>query len=158
MTINKQWLTPKDLFEEFGFSRGGSIMTLPQKHRSKWIKEEIELLRKSIEENEPLEEISKVISNRTAAAILTKANTLGYGYKYNKNDGLTYFKDVINHKNRSCKKKAGTTGNNDNASIPKIEVNIADLDEIIALHKEIITPHINIINQLEMIKSKQWSH
>ncbi len=103
----------------------------PQLHRSRWKKEEIDFIEELIAENKPLEEIAKVISLRTAAAILTKANSLGYGNYRNKSDGLTYFKEEIKHKNRSHKdkyiptKEADTVGNEDTKSIAKIAIDIA---------------------------------
>jgi len=104
-----------------------------QEHGTRWKEEEIDFIEKSIADNKPLEEIAKTISLRTTGAILKKANDLGYGNFNNKNDELTYFKDDMKHKNRSCKdksiptkKKVDTTGKEDTDSIPKAKVGIAD--------------------------------
>ena len=75
----------------------------PQMHRSPWIKEEDSIIHKLIEINEPLENIHKILRLRTKSAIYTRANNLGYGYKRNNDNGLTYFIQDINHKNRRTK-------------------------------------------------------
>jgi len=104
---------------------------IPQPHRSKWTDEETSYMKESIENNATLDEIAKVIFERSHGAILTKANSLGYGNYRNKNDGLTYFKDEIKHKSRSYKdksiptKEADTVGNEDTDSIPKTAVDNA---------------------------------
>jgi hypothetical protein len=110
----------------------------PQAAGTRWTQEELDFIEKSIADNKPLEEITRVISIRTTGAILTKANSLGYGNYYNKTDGLTYFKDEINHKNRSCKdkdiptKEVDPTGKEDTDSIPKIEVTLASYEGSLA--------------------------
>jgi len=111
----------------------------PQKHRSNWIQEELDFIEKSIiADNKPLEEIAKVISLRTTGAILTKVNSLGYGNYYNKTDGLTYFRNEIKHKERSCKNKSiptqkvDTTGKEDADSIPKTAANLASYEGSVA--------------------------
>jgi len=134
----------------------------PKVHGTRWKQEEIDFIKESIKDNKPLEEIVLTISLRTPAAILTKVNSLGYGNYTNKTDGLIYFKDNINHKNRSCKNKSiptkqdvgtvDTTSKKATDSVPQIQIDITDLEEIIALHKKIITPHLNIIEKLEKIK------
>ena len=112
---------------------------MPQKHRSKWIQEEIDFIKESISEGATLEDITKVISERTPPAILTKANSLGYGNYCDKKSGLTYFKDEIKHRLRRKKdsaevdesiptpfdKKIGTVDVADTEIIPKIKGDIS---------------------------------
>ena len=60
-------------------------------HGSTWTKSEEKIILECIQHNLPLEDISKIIIKRSRSAIYTKANSLGYGYKRNDDDGLTYF-------------------------------------------------------------------
>ncbi len=104
---------------------------IPQPHKSRWKPEEIDFMEKSISEDKTLEEIAKVISQRSLGAILTKANNLGYGNYHNKSDRFTYFKSDIKHKTRSCNSKFTSTTEVDNdvkvdtGIIPKTADNVA---------------------------------
>lgn len=105
----------------------------PQKHRSKWIREEDTFIVGCVSKNKTLNDIQEVISLRTDKAILKRANDLGYGYYTNHDDGLIYFKSSIKHKNRSCKEKnsptkeaADNSCKNNTDIIPKKAITIAD--------------------------------
>ena len=102
---------------------------IPQANGTRWKQEEIDFIKESIKDNKTLEEIAEVISLRSKGAILTKANTLGYGNYTKKIDGFRYFKDNINHKNRSCKnKRIPTKKEVDTDSITKTVVNLASYE------------------------------
>ncbi len=109
-----------------------------------WIEEELSLLKKYIEQGISLEDTSAFF-NRSVPSIISKANRLGYGYKTNKTDGLKYFTENINHKNRRTKaemhegkeflslatenKDSQRTDNEvDTVIIPKVEINLIDID------------------------------
>ncbi len=110
----------------------------PQPHRSSWKEEEDAFIIECITNNNPLEEIQKVISLRTDKAILKRANDLDYGYYTNSDNGLIYFKEEIKHKHRSCKDKSISTTEVDNdvkvdtGIIPKAADNIAFYEGSIA--------------------------
>ncbi len=120
----------------------------PQPHKSRWIREENNILLVSIENGISLAGISEIISLRSQGAICTRANYLGYGNKRNKDDGHTYFHKEINYKNRRTKEEmykerekipiepTSSTGTNievDNDIISKVEISVADLDKIIKI-------------------------
>lgn len=105
---------------------------IAQKHSSKWTHDETNFLRTSIKNGKSLEDVMKIISLRTDKAILKKAHEFGYGNHRNKKDGLIYFKNNINHKERRCKnesistsKEADTIGSEDSSSIPKKAIDVA---------------------------------
>lgn len=105
---------------------------IPQPHRTKWTPDEHNFIKESIENNKTLEEVVETISLRTPGAILTKINSLGYGYHHNEKDGLIYFKNSINHKKRKYKdesittpKEVDITGKEDSSIIPKKAVDNA---------------------------------
>ncbi len=121
----------------------------PQVHGSRWTTDEDNILHESIQKSLSLEDISKIIKLRSHSAIYTRANSLGFAYKRNNDDGLTYFHTEINHKNRRTMKEimegkesasipiestdsTGTDIEVTNDSIPeKIEIDIVDFDIII---------------------------
>lgn len=77
--------------------------SIPQPHRSKWTDEEDNIIIDCIKYGLSLSDIHKIISLRTPEAIRTRANHLGYGFYRNRDDGLTYFHNKINHNYRRTK-------------------------------------------------------
>ena len=67
--------------------------------KTRWSKEEISSVLKGIAQNKSIEDFANDL-NRTIQAVCSKGNLLGHGYFTNKIDGLMYFKETINHKNR----------------------------------------------------------
>jgi hypothetical protein len=118
--------------------------------KKRWSKEELFLLSQYIREGISLQDVSKLL-NRSVSAIYSKANKLGYGYKTNKSDGLKYFKEEIQHKNRRTKEEIlegkeflsvatennesqGTDNKVDTVIIPKkIEINLIELNRAIQI-------------------------
>ncbi len=144
---------------------------IPQPHHSRWTDEEDTFLRQSIIEYKPLETIRKTISLRTEGAIIKRAHELGYGRGTRLNK--TYFHQGVKKKKRrtkeellsreehvpeDLKKSTDTHIKLLTDIVPKVEIDVTDLDEMIALHQEIIAPHQKIIEHLENIKSRLWEH
>lgn len=110
--------------------------------KRRWSKEDINSFLEGIAQNKSIEDLANDL-NRSIQAICSKGNLLDYGYFTNKNDGLKYFKSTINHKDRRTKgemmegkefvsvpESKDSEVNIDVAAdiIPKIEINLIDLD------------------------------
>lgn len=79
--------------------------SIPQPHKLKWTEAEDKIIANCIENGLSLSDIHRIISLRTPEAIRSRGNHLGDSYYRNKDDGLTYFHNEINHKYRRTKDK-----------------------------------------------------
>ena len=77
-------------------------ITPPREHGTRWIQEEVALLKKAINQNCIELQILELFPRRTAEAITNKANSLGYGRKTDQNGNVT-FHEGINHIKRRTK-------------------------------------------------------
>ncbi len=73
-------------------------------HRKIWTTKEEDHLFSLIVKNSPIDEMITQLK-RTESSVKTKANHLGFGHYYDKEDETTYFVNNINHKNRRTKKE-----------------------------------------------------
>ena len=118
--------------------------------KKRWSNVDLKTLQSTIIQNIAIEDIAKQL-NRSVQAVCTKGNNLGCGYRTNKSDGLKYFTENINHKNRRTKEEIlegkeflsvatennesqGTDNKVDTVIIPKkIEINLIELNRAIQI-------------------------